>query len=277
MKHANKYYKHSGKFGLMGPIYMLIFGALGMLVLSAIYGYAIYYIPFIYLNFLITLGFGACVGILIGYGGKLGKVRNSGLLLIFGLFFGLLAEYGGWVSWVFAFSNQQALALQPLEIFAAAMLVGHEGAWSIFGWTPTGAALFTIWGIEAIMIIGTSTLASWGVVSSTPYCEHCNRWVEDRNSITPLEPIVDPDQFKSKLERSGAEVVKALKKINAGNDAYTQLDLINCPSCEYSYYLSLKSINVEVDSKGKENKDENDIVENYILTTDSYRTISQSW
>jgi hypothetical protein len=277
MKHTNKYYEHSGKFGLIGPIYMFIFGAVGTLVLSAIYGYAIYYIPFIYLNFLITLGFGACVGILVGYGGKLGKVRNSGLLLIFGLIFGILAEYAGWVSWVFAFSKQQALALHPLDIFAVVMLVGQEGAWSIFGWTPTGAALFAIWGIEAIMVIGTSALASWGVVSSTPFCEHCNRWVEDRNSITPLEPIVDPDQFKSKLERSGAEVVKALKKINAGNDAYTQLDLINCPGCEYSYYLSLKSINVEVDSKGKEKKDENDIVENYILTTDSYRTISQSW
>lgn len=277
MKHTNKYYKHSGKFGLMGPIYMFMIGAVGTLVLSAIYGYAIYYIPFIYLNFLITLGFGACVGILVGYGGKLGKVRNSGLLLIFGLIFGILAEYAGWVSWVFAVSKQQALALQPLDIFAVVRLVGQEGAWSIFGWTPTGAALFAIWGIEAIMIIGTSTLASWGVVSSTPFCEHCNRWVEDRNSITPLEPIVDPDQFKSKLERNGAEVVKALKKVKAENDAYTQLDLINCPGCEYSYYLSLKSINVEVDSKGKEKKDENDIVENYILTTDSYRTISQSW
>jgi len=79
------------------------------------------------------------------------------------------------------------------------------------------------------------------------------------------------------LERDGSEVVKALKKINAGNDTYTQLDLINCPNCKYSYYLSLKSVNVEVDSKGKQKKDEKDIVENYILTTDSYRTISQSW
>ena len=70
---------------------------------------------------------------------------------------------------------------------------------------------------------------------------------------------------------------KNLKKINDGKDAYTQLDLINCPGCEYSNYLSLKSINVEMDAKGKEKKDEEDIVENYILTTDSYRTISQAW
>ena len=64
---------------------------------------------------------------------------------------------------------------------------------------------------------------------------------------------------------------------HSGNDTFTQLDLIHCPSCEYRQYLSLKSVNLEVDSKGKEKKDETDIVENYILTTDSYRTISQSW
>jgi hypothetical protein len=261
----------------MGPIYMLIIGAVCTLVLSAIYGYAIFYIPFIYLNLFITLGFGACVGFLVGYGGKIGKVRNSKLLLIFGLIFGIIAEYAGWVSWVFAFSKQEVLVLYPFNILAVIKLVGHEGAWSIFGWTPTGAALFTIWGIEAIMIIGTSTLASWGVVGFTPFCEHCNRWVEDRNSITPLEPIVDPDNFKSQLEQGGDTVVKTLKKVESGKKAYTQLDLINCPGCEYSYYLSMKSINVEVDSKGKEKKDEKDIVENFILSTDSYRTISQNW
>ena len=154
MNDAGKYYAHSGKFGLMGPIYMLVMGTVGSLVLSAVYGYAIYYIPFIYLNFLITLGFGACVGFLVGYGGKLGKVRNPGMLLIFGLAFGMFAEYAGWVSWIFALSKQQALALQPLDIWAVVMLVGQEGAWSIFGWTPTGASLFAIWAIEAVMIIG---------------------------------------------------------------------------------------------------------------------------
>ena len=83
--------------------------------------------------------------------------------------------------------------------------------------------------------------------------------------------------FKSKLEQGGDAVVKALKKVDAKDGAYTQLDLINCPGCEYSYFLSMKSVKVEVDSKGKEKKDEKDIVEHFILNTDSYRAIRQQW
>ena len=277
MNQSNKYYEHSGKFGFMGPAYMLIIGAACTLVLSVIYGYAIFYIPFIYLNFLIALGFGALVGMLVGHGGKLGKVRNSPLLLFFGLVFGILAEYTGWVSWVFAFSKQEVLALYPSQILAVVTYVAQKGAWSIFGWTPMGGSLYTIWGIEAVMIIGTSTLACWGVVCSTPFCEHCNRWVEGKKSISPLEPIPDPDKFKSQLEQAGDTVVKALKKVDSKNKEYTQLDLIKCPECNYSYYLSMKSIKIEVDSKGKEKKDETDIVENFVLSNDSYRVISQTW
>jgi hypothetical protein len=277
MNQASKYYEHSGAFGLMGPIYMIILGAVGTLVLSVIYGYAIFYIPFIYLNFFITLGFGAGVGFLVGLGGKFGKVRNSQLLLIFGLIFGLLAEYAGWVSWIFASSKQEFLVLYPSNIWSVIQIIAQKGAWGIFGWTPTGAALFIIWGIEAIMIIGASTLMSLGGVGSTPFCEHCNQWVEGKESISPLEPIANPDEFTSKLEQGGDAVIKALNKIEAADKAYTQIDLIKCPGCKHSNYLSIKSVEIQADSKGKEKKEEKDIIENFIISSDRYREIQQQW
>ena len=65
MNQINVYYRHSGAIGLMGPVYMIIFGTVGTLVLGIIYGYAIFYIPYIAHNFLITLGFGALVGFIV--------------------------------------------------------------------------------------------------------------------------------------------------------------------------------------------------------------------
>ena len=85
MNQKNKYYEHSGQIGLIGPIYMIVFGTVAALVLGAIYGYAIYYIPFIYFRFIITLIFGAAVGHSIGIGGKLGKVRNAKCIPAFGI------------------------------------------------------------------------------------------------------------------------------------------------------------------------------------------------
>ena len=277
MNLTNKYYEHSGAFGPMGLIYIVIFGTGGSLVLSAIYGYAIFYIPFVYLNFFITLGFGGLVGLLVGLGGKFGKVRNSKLLLFFGLLFGLLAEYAGWVSWIFAYTEQEVLIQYPSNLWTVIKLVAENGAWSMFGWTPTGTALYIIWGIEAIMITGTSTLVSWWFLSSTPFCENCNQWVKEKYSIAPIERIIDPEEFKSKTEQGDQTSLNTLKKIDSGTEAYTQIDLLHCPSCEQSCFLTVKSVEVRVDSDGKEKKDENNIMENFIINFETYGMIKEQW
>ncbi len=152
MYQEKKYYEHSGVIDLKGIIFMIIFGAVGTLVLGTIYGYATFYIPFIYLNFIITLGFGVGVGLLVGIGGRLGKVRNSKALLIFGFIFGFIAEYAGWISWIFAFSEQEALVFMPSRILNAIQFVSENGAWSLFDWVPTGTFLYIVWGIEAFIV-----------------------------------------------------------------------------------------------------------------------------
>jgi len=268
MNQINVYYRHSGAIGLMGPVYMIIFGTVGTLVLGIIYGYAIFYIPYIAHNFLITLGFGALVGFIVGNGGKLGKVRNPRLLLLFGFLFGLFAEYTGWVSWIFAFSKQQTLVLFPSDVLSVVEIVAEKGSWwDIFGWTPKGTALYVIWGIEATMIIATSTLVSWALLISTPFCERCNRWVEKKNSILPLEPITNPDEFKSQLEQADYTSLKTLQKVGSGSNPYTQIDLLRCPICQLLYLLTTKLVTVGVE------KQESDIIENIIINSEIYEMI----
>jgi hypothetical protein len=80
--------------------------------------------------------FGGAIGFMVGYAAKLGKVRNSGLVLLFGLGFGLLSEFLGWVVWVHA--DDSGLILNPVELMGEIQLVAVRGAWSVFGWTPTG-------------------------------------------------------------------------------------------------------------------------------------------
>ncbi|HEX5056096.1 MAG TPA: hypothetical protein VFX02_06325 [Gammaproteobacteria bacterium] len=62
MSISTRYYRHSGKFNLAGPIVIIILGGIVTPVLSFIYAYAIHHIPFIFINGLLTLGLGMLAG-----------------------------------------------------------------------------------------------------------------------------------------------------------------------------------------------------------------------
>lgn len=275
MNNTEKYYKHSGKIGLAGPIYMLILGALGASILGAIYGYAIYYIPIIYLNIFLTLGLGGIVGYIVGFSAKLGKVRNTSIVLFFGFLLGLFAEYVGWVSWIYASSEQSMLLLMPSSILNTIQMLSVDGVWSIFSSTPTGMALYAIWAIEALVIIGTSILVASMFISATPFCENCNRWIEEEDALLPLEAVSNPDDLKLKLEQGDYSALNALKSKGEEENVYTQINLLHCSSCEQNHFLSVKSVAVSLDSDNKEEKEESYIVENLIISSDTYRELKE--
>ncbi|MCB0064841.1 MAG: hypothetical protein KDE19_22105, partial [Caldilineaceae bacterium] len=53
-----RYYQDSGKIGILGPLLMVVLALPATLIFGLVYGFAIYYIPFIYFNFFITLFYG---------------------------------------------------------------------------------------------------------------------------------------------------------------------------------------------------------------------------
>ncbi|MCP3924411.1 MAG: hypothetical protein GY714_17690 [Desulfobacterales bacterium] len=272
----SKYYEHSGTIGLMGLIYIILAGAIGSLLLGAIYGYAIFYIPFIYLNFFITLGFGGILGLLIGYSGKFGKVRNTKALVFFGLIFGIFAQYIGWVSWIHAFSGKEgAMVASPSNMYYVVKMVADNGAWSIFGWTPKGFSIYSIWTIEALMIIGASTLFACIPIVSTPFCERCNKWIDKEEFIFPLEPIENVEILTSQLEGSDFTILNLLKETDDDASIYTQLKLLFCPDCQDSYFLTVTSVEITEDDKGEIEKNDDDIIENFVLTSDQYNKIKE--
>lgn len=273
MNTINKYYEHSGTIHPIGLVYMIIFGAIGALVLGFIYGYAMRYIPFVYLNILITLGFGYCVGLLVGIGGRLGKVRNPKVYLLFGFILGLFSEYTGWVAWIYAASKQNALILSPSDILKVIELVSENGSFHIFGWTPTGMVLFIFWGIEAIMITGMSTILAWATCSSTPFCERCNKWIQEEYSISPLEPIKNPDELKSQFGKDDFSLLMSLKKHDAETNSHTQISLLRCPNCQQDHFLTIISVLVDPDKKMHKNL----MIDKLIISADNYRRIKEQW
>ena len=180
-----KFYRHSGKAPVLGLILMGIAGFVAVPILGLIYGYLLRYIPFIYINILIVVGYAYAVSFVISKVAKYGRVRNMLLIGLAGFFFGLLADYIGWVSWIAAMSGDPSYLIAfffPLDVFTIITEIAKEGAWSLSGTTPTGAFLYFVWFVEACIVIGGSTYLSIKALAETPYCEDSDIWADKKPS-----------------------------------------------------------------------------------------------
>jgi hypothetical protein len=273
MYQVNTFYKHSGSITGIGIILVAFIGLLAVTILGGIYGYAIFYIPFVYLNFFIVLGYGALVGLLLGKAGVLGNIRSPKFLFFAGFVFGILAEFTGWVAWIHAFSKQSLLLLNPADIMTILRIIAQKGAWSIFKWTPSGFMLYLIWFIEAIMIIGVCTFVAGQTVSSLPYCEECKKWLKEKTSIFPLQSVTQPEQVKTAISSGNFSDILGLRKESVGSSLYTHIDVTQCPGCRMLFLLTVKSVVIEKNSKGEEKKNEETLVENFIISSDTYHKL----
>ena len=99
------YYRHTGGFNASSVVLVPLLGGVAAAVLGAIYSYATRYIPFIYINFLLTIGLGCGIGFVTAFGLRQGKVRNYGFGPVVGLIIGVIGSYFTWVFWVPAYTD----------------------------------------------------------------------------------------------------------------------------------------------------------------------------
>ncbi len=270
------YYSHSGAVGVPGLLFVLFGGTLAAAILGTIYGYATYYIPFIYISFLLTIGFGLGTGFIVGFCGKLGKIRNNIVMLFMGIFFGLLGLYCCWVVWLLASSKHEVLIFNPRTIFAVMQEITKGGAWSIFSFTPTGFWLYSVWTIEALIIVGICIFTVLAVSAAVPFCERCNNWVETIYTSYPLSLIADPEEFVEHLENENYECLKRLSKADRLSTNFTEVEIQRCPECGESAFLTVKSVNLITDSDGKEQKNEDVLVNNLIIKSENCNNIKSA-
>ena len=276
MTEKKLYYEHSGTVGALGPLMVALLGLSAAVLTGAIYGYALNYIPFIYLNFILTLVFGAAVGYAVGKGAKFGKIRSAKFTGLFGLVAGLLALYVSWVSWIHAWSGQEILASSFGETTDIMAAIAEEGAWSIFGMTPSGIGLYAIWAIEAVIIVGLASMVAAGSIATTPFCEACNCWVNKLKTVSGLTVVEDHGEMISQLEAADFSSLEALKT-DGSEQQFTKVDLLHCPGCNDFHSLTLTAVTVIVDEDGDTNEDEEEIVENLLITAEDHKLLSGAW
>ena len=264
-----KFYRHSGKAPILGLILMGIAGLTATLVLGVFYGYLLYFIPFIYLNFLIVGGYIYAISYVLARVAKLGKVRNLLLIGLAGLAFGMLAEYIGWISWLAAITGSPVNLIGfffPLDVIAFIMEIAQQGAWSISGFTPTGTILYLIWLAEAVAVVGGITYLTYSARRGIPFCEESDMWAEKRTVLGVFEPLVSKERFRITLTEGSFSAFSELKPLGMNQNHFTMLELFECDQCRNFFVLNVDDVLVKIDNKGRQNTKVKPVISNMMVT-----------
>jgi hypothetical protein len=241
------------------------------IVAGAIFGlayvYVLNWIPFIYVSFLATLGFGFAVGAAVAWGARIGKIRNMAVSLALGGLVGLVAVYFAWVFDPMARIEDVQLPFWQLEQIWIYMKLGYAvGFWGIGqnGGPVTGPFLAGVWIVEAAIIVGICVVAVHSLLGERPFCEETGQWTKSEANVARLS-LSEDEGVEEKLKRLLAGDLSSLADFyRTGDDdpAVLQFDLATCPDCPTCNFLTVKMIQTVVNKKGEATKQESKLLVN---------------
>lgn len=285
----NKYYTPSGQFSPIAFVYFVLVALVVLPLLGGIYAYATWYIPIIYINFIVTIAFGWIAGYVVARVViQLGKVRNSILAGVFALLAGLIAYYFQWIVWAdlainttetigskrasIAVSNVQMqellhLLLNPSDLFELIAQINDEGTWGLRGTVVSGILLSVVWLIEFVVIL-FFTLVEALNQAKKPFSEIANQWFKAQK-ISALSYIEDTDEFKKELETENYQKIPELTLTDKkqSHSIFTLYSLAN------EYYLSVTNYLAEQDDKGKVKMTSSDFIQYLRIDNTLYQAL----
>jgi hypothetical protein len=270
----DSFYRHSGKAPIAGLLCLGVAGPAAALTLGWIYGYAILWIPWVYLAAVLPLVLGAGVGVVVAGAARVGKLRSLGLVAVAGLILGVAATYVQWVAWLTGAGAELGLGDVGM-VGAGISAVAAEGAWSVFGWQPTGNSLYAIWGIEGLVIVAISAGMPAGMMMDWVFCENCDAWLKDKIEMAPFDPVRDEEALKARIERGDIEPLLAFERVDAARNDFARITLKSCAGCQRFRLASLHNVERSYDKEGKEDLSETEIFTHLRVDATAYDKLSK--
>jgi hypothetical protein len=284
---TNLYYKPSGKVTLWGVALGLVGGFVAGLLLAYAYSYLIAYIPFIYLNFLITIGYAVLLGTCTGFLLRFGKVRNNWVCAAVALVVAAASLYLAWAVWLSVMLwkadlsvSVMDLAQQPGFVWELVQEINKTGAWTIGslhagqGIAVSGVVLWLVWVAEALIVLVGSVIGATAAMSSDPFCESCQSWCRHTKELMLLE-TGNPDELKRRVEAKDFDSLKSLEPKKPGQEDWFKIDICECPKCGHTNTLSLINERWVVDNKGKQSKKGTPVVDKLLVSKSDINRLRQ--
>ena len=282
MKNNDLYYQPSGKYNLPGLISSYFFIILLSLIMGFLYGIMVTIIPIVYLNFLITIGAGILLGMIMRLLIRFSHNRSKTSQYILALILGFFINYFQWTFYILFLvkggipqfseylSNLHWIVI-PKNFFGAIAEINQIGAWSIFGITPTGFGLAIIWLIEALILTGIPVLAVYQAIVH-PYSETIGKWYPKFTLYKDFESIYSEGKIQEALAENP---VQALNDLGKGNGLRHSKVSIYYIKYEETQYMSVDRILIE--KQGKGSKKVTPILANFAITPENAQTILETF
>ncbi|PJJ54567.1 hypothetical protein [Hymenobacter chitinivorans] len=276
------YYQPSKRITVGGVLSFVLLGALAAVPLAFIYVYATWYIPFIYINVLLTLGFGAVLAVVLKLLTKAGKLRHPALVGWLAVLVGLWAWYVQWALYLtlldgageteslgrrasFTHTTFEAdvfltLLTRPDIVLGMLPRLAENGTWGIFTVTVSGVFLYLVWLAELAIIV----FFSWALAHSqagTPFSETAGQWADQLTFPVLTPAFTNVEATKAALEAADWAHLQPLAAGEEAPSAFGRLHLFHAPQDEDCCYLSLENVTIEIDKKGKPSEKTTDVVE----------------
>jgi len=260
MDNKELYYQESGQINPMKQnlSYAICIGL--ALLLGYLYSVLIIFIPFVYLNFLITVGYGLSLGLICKALVRFSHNRSKKNQIIQAVVIGLLTNYFQWTAYILYvyngaipnielyFSNLNWIII-PKNFFIAIAEINRFGTWSIFGITLNGFGLTVIWIIEFLIIMAGPIVA---IVQTKiyPYSELLEKWYHKYTLFNDFESISTVTQLIGELS---SDPLKSIDSLGMGSGLrHTKVHLFYLKD-EDKQYLTFEKIYIEGQGKGKKN------------------------
>lgn len=285
------YYQPSNKMPLGGAVLFLLMGTALAALLAFVYIYAIWYIPFVYINFFICVGFGFLLGAVLMTLVRLGRLRNPALVASLGLVVGAAAVFLEWAVYLTLLLNSETTGTgpdadtstsfstslfsdifsHPQAMWAAVLKINATGSWSLKGSTPSGAFLWFVWVVELLIIVGSAFFLARSQARE-PFSEATNEWADEEILAHPVDYAHDPAAIRTALE-TGQYQALTPHLTAAAEDQFARLKLHSVPDDMACQYLTLENVTQKLDKKGKPMQTATPVVQCLAISRAAYQEL----
>jgi hypothetical protein len=257
-------YSHSGVIPTGGALICLVGSAVATALLAAIYALIIRFVPWVYLNFLATLGFGLAIGFMVAVLGKWGKIRNKSFILFAWLFTLAVGYYFYWVVTIWTVGGISLNDFHPQAVWSYAEHLFQFGSWSLGFGNVTGWFLVAFW-LAEIGCLGWFSYTVALAEIDQPFCETCNRWTETEKGVAMYNAFGSEPEWDN-LKLGDYSVLTRLPLLTSSLPHYVRVDVEHCPQCGNSNYLNIYKVSVKTDDEEDESTEQTKIISNVILS-----------
>jgi len=267
-----QYYRHSGEFPLLATCGVFVGSVVTAAVAGFAYAWASVYIPFIYLNFFFTIGFGAGVGALVGTLAQRVHIRSNTIPLIITFLACLAGYYVAWGADFLARINLPA-GMTWLAAFHPQLLWGYirhfyeNGFWTIGHIKDpiSGIGLAFFWLLEVITLFGAALYLCYTTSSDNTYCEACGVWSTSAKGLVHYERG-DAKELVARLDEGDISVLAGRKLPHPAATTFWQLEAHLCPTCSEHTCLSITDVTIKSDANGNVNRNDKLLVNKLLIS-----------